>query len=81
MSIQIGVYDAKTQLSDLINKAQAGERVTITVRGRPAVELAPVKTDQTARRKAAGAALLEMMARGSQVSDEELQEMQEDGRK
>ena len=81
MGIQIGVYDAKTQLSDLISQVQNGERVTITVRGRPAVDLVPANADQAARREAAGIALLAMMEQGSHVSDAQLKELREDGRK
>lgn len=80
MGIQISVYDAETQLSDLISKVQTGERVTIMVRGQPVVDMVPVKADQSARRRAAGAALLEMMNGGTHMSDEELREMREHGR-
>lgn len=37
--VQVNVYDAKTQLSRLIDAALAGEQVTIARQGRPLVDL------------------------------------------
>ena len=46
---KIGAFKAKTHLSELLERVQAGERFTITKRGVPVAELAPVasksKTD------------------------------------
>jgi prevent-host-death family protein len=35
----IGIYEAKSKLSELVEKAEAGEEVIITRRGRPVVRL------------------------------------------
>jgi prevent-host-death family protein len=40
----VNLSDAKTQLSDLVDRAQRGEEVTILRRGKPAVRLVPVET-------------------------------------
>ena len=37
----MGVHEAKTQLSDLLHRVEAGETVIITRRGRPVAELRP----------------------------------------
>jgi prevent-host-death family protein len=39
---QIGAFEAKTRLSELLRKVERGERFTITLRGRPIAELAPL---------------------------------------
>ena len=39
MTIQVNMLEAKTQLSALINKVLAGERVTIARAGTPVVDL------------------------------------------
>lgn len=39
---QVGMHEAKTQLSRLVERAEAGEDVVITRRGKPAVRLVPV---------------------------------------
>jgi prevent-host-death family protein len=37
----IGIFEAKTRLSEIVRKAEAGERFIITVRGRPVAEVGP----------------------------------------
>ncbi|WP_434742130.1 type II toxin-antitoxin system Phd/YefM family antitoxin [Micromonospora sp. SH-82] len=39
---EVGLRDVRQNASDLVRRAQAGERVTITVAGRPAAVLGPV---------------------------------------
>lgn len=45
MKIEIGAYEAKTKLPELLREVQAGKRFTITNRGKAVAELIPV-TDQ-----------------------------------
>ncbi len=40
---EIGSYDAKTKLPELLREVQAGQRYTITLRGKPVAELVPVQ--------------------------------------
>jgi prevent-host-death family protein len=40
----VGIYEAKTQLSRLVDAAASGETITITKHGAPVAELAPVRT-------------------------------------
>jgi prevent-host-death family protein len=37
----IGIFEAKTRLSEIVRRVEAGERFTITVRGRPVAEVVP----------------------------------------
>ncbi len=39
----VNIQEAKTHLSRLVQRAQAGERITIARAGRPLVELVPVR--------------------------------------
>ena len=39
---EIGLREVRQNASDLVRRAQAGERLTITVSGRPAASLGPV---------------------------------------
>ena len=41
MSETVGVHEAKTRLSDLLRRVEAGETVVITRRGEPVAELRP----------------------------------------
>jgi prevent-host-death family protein len=42
----VGAFQAKTQLSQLLDEVEMGEAVTITRRGRPVAVLAPVAPAQ-----------------------------------
>jgi prevent-host-death family protein len=44
MAINVGMHEAKTTLSRLVEAAQSGEEVVITRRGEPVVKLEPVRT-------------------------------------
>ncbi len=40
-NIEIGSYEAKTKLPELLRGVQSGNRYTITLRGKPVAELVP----------------------------------------
>lgn len=44
MKIEIGAYEAKTKLAELLRQVQAGKRFTITNRGKAVAELVPPAT-------------------------------------
>lgn len=48
---QVNVYEAKTQLSRLIERALSGEEVVIARAGKPLVRLVPVTPTPTHRRR------------------------------
>ena len=39
---EVGVYEAKTRLAQLVDRAARGERITITRHGKPVAMLVPV---------------------------------------
>lgn len=42
MGESVNIYEAKTQLSKLVARAEAGEEITLTRHGRPVARLAPL---------------------------------------
>ena len=46
--MQVNIYDAKTQLSQLIERAMDGEDIVIAKAGKPMVKLSPIR-DRPAR--------------------------------
>jgi prevent-host-death family protein len=48
----IGIYEAKSRLSELVEKAEAGQEVVITRRGRPVVKLVRAKPEHAPGRAA-----------------------------
>jgi prevent-host-death family protein len=48
--MEINIYAAKTQLSRLVDRANAGEEVVITRHGRPVARLLPVRAAKPRRK-------------------------------
>lgn len=42
MTLTVGAFEAKTKLSELLDKAEHGERVIITKRGKPVAMIGPL---------------------------------------
>lgn len=50
---EIGAFEAKTKLSEILRKVDQGERFTITVRGRAVADIVPAQAqNQRAREEA-----------------------------
>ena len=47
----IGAFEAKTRLSELLDRVREGRVYRITKRGRPVAELRPVETTSSRRRR------------------------------
>lgn len=47
MNIEVGSYEAKTKLPELLRGIQAGNRYTITLRGEPVADLVPSQEGET----------------------------------
>jgi prevent-host-death family protein len=54
MARKVNLYEAKTKLSDLVERAAAGEEIIIAKGGKPRARLGPLKADRPARRFGAG---------------------------
>jgi prevent-host-death family protein len=50
MATQVNLYEAKTHLSELVERAANGEEIVIAKSGRPRVRLVPISTRSTPRR-------------------------------
>ena len=47
MKIEIGAYETKTKLPELLRQVQAGKRFTITKRGKPIADLVPSRAQES----------------------------------
>jgi len=65
MADTVGIREAKAQLSRLVRRAQRGDVVTITHRGRPVARLVPV-----GEREVSPAARLEELKRRGWIEDQ-----------
>lgn len=78
---EIGVFEAKTHLSEILDAVEAGESVTITKRGKPIAILSPAST-KIEQRRAAAAELADIKNSIQKiVTTEEVVEMRDEGRK
>jgi prevent-host-death family protein len=68
---EIGMHEAKTQLSRLVERAEAGEEIVITRRGEPAARLVP-------ERRGEGFASLAGMWRGRIKIADDFDELPDD---
>lgn len=77
---EVGAYEAKTRFSQLLERAQRGETVTITKHGTPVAQLGPVRTRDQQRISAAVAAL-RTFAKGRRLDGLTIRELVEEGRR
>jgi prevent-host-death family protein len=70
----VGAYEAKTHLSELLEKVEAGEEIIITKHGAPVAKLVPVKKEVSAEQRAAAIRRIQKLGtrlslRGLKVKD------------
>jgi len=65
----VGSYDAKTHLPELLRRAEAGERITITRHGRPIARLVPYEEDEAVAASTVVRSL-RAFARGRRLGDD-----------
>lgn len=53
MYIEIGAFDAKAKLSELLREVKKGQRFTITIRGNPVADLVPSESSKLHNTEAA----------------------------
>jgi len=78
---EVGAFDAKTRLSELLRKVDQGERFTITVRGRAVAQLIPAKPERHQARVDVAVANLLNFPRIEGIPGETVLEWIREGRK
>ena len=63
--LEVGAYEAKTHLPELLRKVRTGQRFTITQRGRPVADLVPAGADVSQGGAAAAQRMRVFMAEAS----------------
>ena len=79
MQEEIGSYEAKTKLPELLRRVEAGETFTITNRGKPIADVIPSRSSNQHKIEAAINNILK--AKKHKVSDEVLDELKGAARK
>jgi prevent-host-death family protein len=78
MPREVGAYDAKTHLPQLLRDVEQGDRITITVRGQPVAELVPAR--RAARRAVDAIRAMQQFERVSGIDPEAVADWIQDGR-
>ena len=76
--VEVGAYEAKTNLSRLLERVERGERITLTRHGRPVAMLVPVD-EKRPPEEVVGE--MRNFRRGRRLGSVELREMVEEGRR
>ncbi len=76
---ELGSYDAKTKLPEILRRVESGESFTITNRGKPVADLIPSRSSDSKKAEIAIQNILK--ATKHTVSDSVLNELKEEGRK
>lgn len=79
MPKEIGSYEAKTKLPEILRRVEAGESFTITNRGKPVADVVPSRSGEHSKIQAVIENIL--AAKKHLVSDKLLAEFREAGRK
>jgi prevent-host-death family protein len=84
-TVSVGAYDAKTRLSELLDRVEKGEQIVITRHGKPVARLVPEGGPNVAEALAAleriTARRKEMAARGIRITQDEIRAMRDEGRR
>ena len=81
---EIGLFEAKNKLSELVDRAERGEEVVITRRGKPVARLVPMQAKRDVEKaRAAGKRILELAREMNfqSVTWEDWRKLRDEGRK
>ena len=77
----VGAFDAKTHLSELLDRAEKGETITITRHGKPVARLMPADDEAARRRRHEAAAQLREFAKHHTLGGLDWKALRDEGKK
>jgi prevent-host-death family protein len=77
----IGAYEAKTHFSELLEKVELGEEITITRHGTPVARLVPVKKKQTRQDRKRAIERIIKLSDGLTLGDLNVRDLMSEGRR
>ena len=76
----VGAYEAKTHLSELLEKVEGGEEIIITKHGTPVAKLVPVKKEATVEQRAAAINRIQKLSTGLSLAGLKIKDLIAEGR-
>ena len=77
----VGVYDARTHFSELLERVESGEEITITKHGTPVARLVPVKKQFTAAERRAAIERIKKLGQGLSLGGLKIRDLMHAGRR
>jgi len=77
----VGAYEAKTHLSELLEKVEAGEEITITKHGAPVAKLVPVKKEVRPEERVAAIDRIQKLATALSLGGLKVKDLIREGRR
>jgi prevent-host-death family protein len=77
----VGAYEAKTRLSELLAKVEAGEEIVITKHGTAVAKLVPIKRETTAQERAAAIGRIQKLSAGLSLGGLKVKDLIAEGRR
>jgi len=77
----VGAYEAKTHLSELLEKVEGGEEITITKHGAPVAKLVPVKKEATVEQRAAAISRIQKLSTDLSLAGLKIKDLIAEGRR
>jgi prevent-host-death family protein len=77
----VGAYEAKTHLSDLLERVEAGEEITITRHGAPVAKLVPVRKEVRPEERVAAISRIQKLASGLSLGGLKVKDLIRQGRR
>ena len=78
---RVGAYEAKTHLSELLERVEAGEEITITKHGAPVAKLVPIKKEASAEERVAAIRRIQKLAAGLSLGGLKIKDLIGEGRR
>ena len=78
---RVGAYQAKTHLSELLEKVEAGEEITITKHGAPIAKLVPIKREASAEERVAAIQRIQRLGRSLSLGGLKIKDLVSEGRR
>jgi prevent-host-death family protein len=76
----IGSYEAKTHLSELLERVEAGQEITITKHGAPVAKLVPVKKGASREERIAAVERIQKLSAGLSLKGLKIKDLISEGR-
>ena len=77
----VGAYEAKTRFSELLERVESGESLTITRHGTPVAHLVPVRPRSTREQRKAAIVALRNLSKNNKLKGLKIKDLIAEGRR